>query len=208
MSNYVAYAPKPQSTFTPAPAGQHKAILYGFIDIGTQPTTDRDGNAIQQRQVILQFELHGSKAPLVDGKPPAWQKYFKFSMHEKATLRKVVEALTDTVHHNNVYGDGINAAEALGKCCTLQLVEAKKQDGSTTTKMGGILPLDAELTKPEQVNPTRFFSLDAFNPEVFETFPQKLQETIMRSPEYAAAVKGVLAAVTDAVDENFPFDNE
>lgn len=212
MTNVELYAPKPQSTFELAPVGQHKAILYGFVDMGTQDTQNMKGEDVKQRQVLLQFELHGKNAPMVDGKPPMYSKRLTYSMHEKATLRHIVEAITNTTHSNNTYGDGIAIHPAIGGCFMLQLKETDKKDGSKGRAIQAVMPVDPDAPTPERVNPIRVFSLDAFDAQVFESLPQKLQEVIQKSPEYAKAIDSVMSgekpAIQPAVNEAAPFDDE
>ncbi|MET4294743.1 hypothetical protein ABIB06_006576 [Bradyrhizobium sp. LB8.2] len=208
-------APKPTSTFQLAPIGQHKAILYGLIDVGTQDTKNMKGEDVKQRQIYAQLELHGKNAPLIDGKPPVFSKRLTFSMHEKATLRAIIEAITNTTHSGNVYGDGIDILPAVGGACLLQLAESKKPDGSEGRKIQAVMPVDPDAPKPERVNPLRTFNLDAFDQTIFEGLPQYMRELIAKSPEYQAlngnainAAQSEIAAGTPAAVTDAPFDDE
>lgn len=208
-------APKPANNFQLAPVGQHKAILYGLIDVGTQDTKNMKGEDVKQRQIHMQLELHGKNAPLVDGKPPVYSKRLTFSMHEKATLRAIIEAITGTTHSGNVYGDGIDILPAVGGCCMLQLAEAKRPDGSDSRKIQAVMPVDPDAPKPERVNPLRVFNLNEFDQTIFEGLPQFLKELIAKSPEYQslngdaidAAQKEIAAGAKPAVGDA-PFDDE
>lgn len=205
------YAPKPTSNFQLAPAGQHKAILYGLVDVGTQDTKNMKGEDVKQRQVIAMFELHGKNAPLVDGKPPVYSKRLTFSMHEKASLRAIVEAITGTTHNGNVYGDGIDIMPAIGGACLLQLAETKKPDGSEGRKIQAVMPVDPDAPAPERVNDLRVFSLmdGAYDDSKYQNLPTYMKELIAKSPEYQAANGNAIAAVTEAATKgDAPFDDE
>jgi hypothetical protein len=198
------YAPKPESNFVLAPVGIHKAILYSLIDVGTHEEKDMKGNPKMTRKLIAQFELHGKAAPLIDGKPPVYQRWLTFSMHEKSKLRQIVDAITGQNDPSNTYGDGIDVEAALGGCFQLQLVADKKPDGGETRKIGSVSPVDPDAPMPVRVNPLRkLFLMDGeFNAELYASLPEKLRAMIEKSPEFAALTG------SPRVNEAAPFDDE
>lgn len=146
-------------------------------------------------------------APHVDGKPPVFSKRLTFSMHEKATLRAVVEAITNTTHSGNVYGDGIDLMPAIGGACLLQLTENKKPDGSEGRKIQAVMPVDPDAPKPERVNPIRTFNLDAYDDTIYQGLPQFLKDLIAKSPEYQAANGNAIEAAMPGINPDAPFDD-
>ncbi len=198
------YAPKPERTFTLAPVGLHKAILYGLVDIGTHQNIDpKTKQPKLERQVVLMFELHGRNAPAIDGKPPIYTRRLKFSMHEKANLRKIVEALTGLTYVGNEYGDGIDIEPALGQTCQMQIVESKKANGEEGRQIGSLAPIDPDAPLPVRFNPLVQFSLVGFDAAVFNTLSPYLQKLITESPEFGE----VGQVPRPSPDDNNPFDD-
>ncbi|MGI0025477.1 MAG: phage replication initiation protein, NGO0469 family, partial [Nitrososphaera sp.] len=80
----MSLKPDRSESFKPAPDGLHTAICINVIDLGMQTTAW--GN---KRQVILSFEL--SSVLMDSGKPYVVSKTFTNSLHEKGSLRAILE---------------------------------------------------------------------------------------------------------------------
>lgn len=197
------YAPKPESTFVLAPVGIHKAILYSLVDVGTHTELDMKGQPKNTRKLIAQFELHGKAAPVIDGKPPIYQRWLTFSMHQKSKLRQIVDAITGVNDPSNIYGDGIDVEAALGGCFQLQLVADKKPDGSETRSIGSVSPVDPDAPTPQRVNQLRklFLIEGAFNAETFASLPEKVRTLIQESPEFAAVTGSPVVSANNPVGD-------
>ena len=81
--------PSEGGSFTPVPAGSHLAVCYRIIDLGTQKVVFQNENKFL-RKVMVSWELPDEK--MDDGRPFVISKRYTWSMHEKATLRKHLEA--------------------------------------------------------------------------------------------------------------------
>ena len=85
------FLPQPTEggNFEPAPAGTHVAICYRVIDLGTQESV-YNGEKKSARKVLISWELPNEEK--ADGKPFVISATYTWSMHEKSTLRKTLEA--------------------------------------------------------------------------------------------------------------------
>src|SRR5271168_3727728 len=85
------FLPKPSDNgnFELTPAGTFLALCYRFIDRGTQ-ISEFMGEKKTRREVMISWELVGEV--MSDGRPFSASKTYTLSMHEKATLRKDLEA--------------------------------------------------------------------------------------------------------------------
>src|SRR6185295_11438565 len=82
--------PRPNETeFELAPAGTHMAVCYRVIDLGTQSGTYM-GKPKSQHKILVSWELPDEK--MKDGRPFTIGQRYTWSMSEKATLRKHLEA--------------------------------------------------------------------------------------------------------------------
>lgn len=171
--------------FTPPPAGGHIATCYRVIDLGTQHT-DHQGQAKLQRKVLLSWEITDER--MDDGKPFVVSKRYTFSSHEKATLRKDLEAWRGLAFKETDFGPGgFNIRNLLGKPCMLSIVHAERE-GKTYANIASLskLPKNMEATAPESEIIYLSLDPDEFNPGTMEKLSEGLKEQIRKSPEYAA----------------------
>lgn len=198
----VSYLPEPTEggNFTPAPAGTHPAICYRFIDLGTQ-TTNFDK---RQRKVMLSWEITDPELRTEDGKPFTVSQRYTWSMHEKATLRKTLEAWRGTPFIKTDFGpDGFSVRKLIGIGCLLSILHEPREGGGVYANINGVMKLPKGMEPGKLESPTAFLSLDEadFDREVFNGLSDKLQETIKASPEYGFLTRPHQAA--DFVPPNF-----
>jgi hypothetical protein len=180
------YLPKPSEggTFELAPAGTHIAICYRFIDRGTQ-MTEYMGERKTRREIMLTWELCNEM--MSDGRPFSASKTYTWSMNEKATLRKDLEAwrgksfVDDDFEGPNAF----NTKKLLGAPCMLSIIHETKND-RTFAKVSSIGKLTRGVTVPPLVNAQAYLALcqDGWNPEAFSNLSEKMREIISASPEY------------------------
>jgi hypothetical protein len=184
------FIPQPTEggNFEPAPAGTHIGICYRVIDLGTQETT-YNGEKKSARRVLISWELPNEK--MADGKPFTISNTYTWSMHEKATLRKHLEAwrgqaFTDADFRGPTAFDVRNI---LGKACTLVVVHAQKGDRTyaNVTSVGKAMKGAAT---PALVNGTVYLWLhpERFDDTVFAGLSETLRTKVTASPEYAELV--------------------
>lgn len=176
--------------YTPPPAGNHFAICFRFIDLGTQ-MVEWKGTQKTQRKVLLSWELpnelmtEGERA----GQPFTIGRRYTWSMHEKANLRHDLEnwrgrKFTD---EDFVGPKRFNTKNLLGKACMLSVVH-ETREGNTYANISSVAALPKGMVSqvPAPNNPMVYFALepDSFDASVLEAMSDKLKETITGSPEY------------------------
>jgi len=186
--------------FEKVPAGNYLARCFAVIDLGTQLHKGFQGAEDRlQRDVRLSFELPTEKMEgiydeKVKGKPFAVHANCKQSLHIKANLRKLLEGWRGKKFTAESI-ETFDPKKLVGLPCRLTLVE-----NGDYTNIDSISPLSSVEDKktkkkvpescPKQINPSMFFSLDEFDPEVFKKLGKKTQEKIQLSPEYKIAIGG------------------
>lgn len=207
-------ATKPQSNYTPPPAGMHVARCYRLIDLGTQPKSYQGKPTGEARKIMASWELLGDER-MDDGKPFTISKSWFLSMHEKASLRKDLESwrgkpFTAEEEHS------FDVSKLLGAYCLLNVVQEAGADGNTYTQIKAITPLIKGMPKPDPVNDNFIFDADEPDMAAFEKFSDKMKETISSSREWKARRAGTRPATTatgttnsgsgfDDMDDDIPF---
>jgi len=197
--------------FQPTPAGNHVAICYRFIDLGTQ-LIEWQGVKKTQRKVLISWELpnelmtEGEKA----GEPFSIGKRYTWSMHEKANLRNDLESWRGKKFTDDDFAGPtrFNVKNIVGKPCMLSVVHDAK-DGTTYSNITNVAAMPKGMPMPKAVNKPVYFSLmpEFFDNSVLEGISEKLQETIKNSPEYKEIIDGVKPRLVDRDfdDSEIPF---
>lgn len=178
--------PKPSESgsFELTPAGTFVAVCYRFIDRGTQ-VAEFMGDRKIRREVMISWEL--ADELMADGRPFAASKTYTWSMHEKATLRKDLEAWRGKAFTDDDF-DGPNAfntKKLLGAPCMLTITHETK-DGKTYAKISSIGKLMRGMTPPPLVNPIQYLALteEGWDASVYGALSDKMKSVISASPEY------------------------
>lgn len=181
--------------FKKVPPGVYVARCFSLIDMGTQISDGQYGQK-EQHKIRIGFEVFGEDdngAPLtvvLDGKemPLTINKTYTLSLHEKAGLRKDLAAWRGR-DFTDEEAKGFDISKLLNVYCMLN-VTLSENNGKTYTNIAGITPLPQALknAKPEAVHELVAFDLDNPDWSVFQSFHEKLQDTIKQSPEFAQAV--------------------
>lgn len=197
--------------FAQAPIGTHVARCVQVVDIGTQ-TGEYNGQPNQRRQCVIGFELPTELMPDGNfaGQPFKVSKFYTASLSEKANLRRDLESwrgkpfTAEELH-------GFDAANLIGKPCLVTVVANDK--GKSVIKAVTGLPKGTVV--PAQVNASVFFSLDKFDPVVYEGLSKGFKKLIEESPEYtqmfnASSPKASTAPVKGGnaladMDDDIPF---
>jgi len=107
-------------------------------------------------------------------------------MHEKATLRKSLEAWRGMAFTERDFGpNGFDIKNVLGKACTLSVVHTSK-NGNTYANISSIGKVMKGIAVPERVNPLVYQWLvpERWDAKVFSELSANLQAKIMASPQY------------------------
>jgi hypothetical protein len=201
--------------FKHAPQGVFIGRCYSLIDLGTQLTNGQYGEKLQHK-IRIAWELFGEDeqgAPLtvdVDGKemPMTISKNYHVSLHKKAGLRRDLAAWRGR-DFTEEEAKAFDVLKLLGAFCMIN-VTISETNGKTYSNVSGITPLPGALknSKPAPVHKNVIFDLDTPDMQVFDTFYEKLQETIKKSPEWAKATKAPIGSTGsgfDDIPEDCPF---
>lgn len=160
--------------------GTYTARCVRLIDIGTQ-TSEYQGKANSRRQVVIAWELPDALMEDGDsaGKPFLVSSFYTASLGEKANLRHDLVSWRGREFSEEELS-GFDLVNILGKPCMLSIVQNEK--GKSIIK--GVMALPKGSAVGAQINTSLYFSLDEFNPTIFETLPKFYKERIAASPEY------------------------
>ena len=180
--------------FKKVPPGVYIGRCYSLIDLGTQLTSGQYGEKLQHK-IRIGWELFGEDEAgqpltiMVDGKemPLTISKSYTVSLHEKAGLRKDLAAWRGK-DFTEEEAKAFDVSKLLGAFCMVNATTSET-NGKTYTNVAGLTPLPGALrnSKPAPVHENVMFDLDAPDMKVFDSFHEKLQDAIRKSPEWAKA---------------------
>lgn len=199
--------------FKRVPAGVFIGRCYSLIDLGTQLSTGQYGDKLQHK-IRIGWELFGedengeSLTVDVDGRemPMTISKSYTVSLHEKSGLRKDLAAWRGR-DFTDEEAKAFDVSKLVGAYCMVN-VTTSETNGKTYSNVAGLTPLPGALknAKPAAVHDHVIFDLDAPDMVAFNSFHEKLQEAIKRSPEWARHAKSSPAAQSYSDDpEEIPF---
>jgi hypothetical protein len=182
MSLTIQATSAPAREFEIAPAGNHVAICYAMVDMGQQKV-EYNGEEKLQRKVYIGWEL--SNEQMADGRPFMVSRQFTMSLHEKSTLRAVLESWRGRPFTDDELM-GFDLKNILGKPCMVNVVHATGNNGRTYANVKSIATMPKGMPVPEQINPTMLFEFgdQGYDEAAFATLPQWLQTKIMESKEF------------------------
>jgi hypothetical protein len=197
----VRYTP----SYEPIDDGSYVARLNFIIDMGTQET-----NFGEKPQVSLGFELLDCETS--SGVPPVVSRTFTVSLHEKSTLRPVIETLKQGKLTADELREGIDMKALLGAACLVEM-EQTEREGKVFSNIKSISRVPKGTKVPPAVSDTKFFSLDPdeFDEEVLEGLHEKRQAKIKGTVEYARAIAppppppGKRPSIHDELNDGIPF---
>ncbi|UOF76827.1 hypothetical protein [Caudoviricetes sp.] len=196
------------------PQGVFIGRCYGLIDLGTQLTNGQYGEKMQHK-IQLRWELFGEDNegnPLtidVEGvqMPLTISKSYTVSLHEKSGLRRDLAAWRGR-DFSDEEAKAFDVSKLLGAYCMVNVTESSR-DGKTYSNVSGLTPLPGALkaSKPQPVHENIVFDLDKPDVGVFQSFHEKLQEAIKRTPEWSKFGKHQQPSSTSFTpsDDDTPF---
>lgn len=199
--------------FKRVPQGVFIGRCYSLVDLGTQFTDGQYGPKSQHKMKIG-WELfgedeHGAELTVdVDGKtmPMTISKTYTVSLHEKAGLRRDLSAWRGK-DFTEEEAKSFDVEKLVGAYCMLN-VTTSETNGKTYSNVAGLTPLPGALknAKPAAVHTPVLFDLDKPDMRVFDTFHEKLQEAIKRSPEWAKS-QGLKPSPASSGFDDLPSDD-
>lgn len=181
-------APK-SSTSTPAPAGNHPARCYAVVDLGTHTDEGQYGVKVQ-RKIRLSWELPDELHVFRDENGPepfAVHQTYTFSTHEKATMRKNLEAWRGRAFTDHEL-KSFELKSLIGVPCLLNVVHVTKGE-KTYANVKGISPVPKGLTVTPAINKPTYFEI-SMGPDsaAYASLPQFLREIIAKCHEWTGKV--------------------
>lgn len=177
------YLPQPTASndFELPPAGgPYVAVCTRVIDLGTQFSEFYNKSS---HKLMLGWEL----ADMADsqGRPYQIAKRYTLSMHEKAQLRKDLEAWRGAPFVASDFGPGgFEIAKLLGKPC--QMMISHSEGGERTyANVSALMKLGKGMVAPEAISPLEYIALNAeeFDRAAFDQLSDGLKRVICESPE-------------------------
>lgn len=189
----------------PAPIGTHLAFCFGLVDVGTQTSTF-DGEMKAAHKVWIWFELTEEKQP--DGKPLTVGTFASVSLHEKATLRKWLEAWRGKAFTPDEL-KGFKLTNIVGVPCMVTIAHKPKKSGGISDIVQSVTapPKGVKPSAPMQ-NPRTILDLDTFDKPTYDALPNFLKDMIHKSPEGLKAVPHPSAATGGSTNGSGPYDPE
>ncbi|KFB11076.1 phage replication initiation protein, NGO0469 family [Nitratireductor basaltis] len=186
------YVPKDEAPkFDPCPQGTHTARCFRFVDLGSHEQKYQGESKGLKRLVMLSFEIPGER--MDDGRPFTISKRYTWSMHEKSTLRKHLEAWRGKKFQESDLGPGgFDIRNVLGKTCTITVVHRENHEGDVFAAIDSIGAPMKGITLPEQENETVYVALEPkfFEQAEYNKLSDKMKDFIAQSPEWSRILDG------------------
>ena len=183
-----------------APAGNHRAICCGVIDLGTQTIDFKNGKPPEDKhRVLLRWELADEAD--AEGRPLLISEEFTASLHENANLRTFLV---------NWRGRAFTPAElarfdlasVLGQPCLLSVVHEVSKAGRAFAKVKSAARLPRATPAPEPYFEAIHYQVEDGAP------PATLPEWITKKIEASRERSSGLGAGTDPVPAGAPADDD
>lgn len=168
------------------PSGTHVARCYMMIELGTV-TEPYMGEMKTAKKVRIQWELPLEKKEFKPGegeKPFVIGQDFTLSLHEKSTLRRLLESWRGKSFSDEEI-KAFDLTKLLGVPCLISVLNENK-NGKTYAKISGVSPLAKGMNCPPQINPTMELAYDKFDFQKYNTLPNFVKEKMSKTPEYAS----------------------
>lgn len=189
------------NNFKTVPAGVFIGRCFELIDLGTQTNETGQYAGNRAHKIKIGFELFGDDedgSPLtveVEGKgemPLTIAKDYTMSLNPKANLRKELAAWRGK-DFSDEEAKAFDVSKLIGVYAMVNVTHKTNAQGKERANISGLSPLPSALrsAKPAPVHANRIFDLDTPDMDIFATFYEYLQETIKKSPEWAAHLKPV-----------------
>lgn len=165
------------------PEGTHTARCFSIVHTGTRT----DENYKTSKNIVrITFELPEERAVFKEGdneKPFVISKKYNLSLNEKATLRKDLESWRGK-EFTPEESKGFDITKLLGLPCMVSVVHKTADNGNVYANVTSVTKPPKSVTVPEAENKTFLFSVDNFDQEAFDNFPDFIKDEIMESNEY------------------------
>jgi hypothetical protein len=166
---------------TPAPEGNHLAVCYSMIELGTREE-EIEGKKKKRHKVLLNWELTDERTE--DDEIVTISKEYTLSMSEKSNLRKDLTSWRGKAFEPEQARE-FDITVLLGVPCMLNVIHCvAKSSGNIYDKISSIGSLPKSIPKPVQINDNYEFCLDPFDQEKFDKLPDFITDKIKKSDQY------------------------
>lgn len=192
--------------FKPTPEGQHVMVCSRVIDLGTQ-RSEFNGEVKHARKVLIVWELPNERTD--DGKPLIHSEKFTWSFHEKANLRKTLEAWRGRKFKDEDFSgppNGFHIKNVIGVPCYGQVVHDQGNNGKTYANLSSLMAFPGKRDEwPKVEGEQLFFDLDNYDETTFGKLSEYWQGVIKQSPEWGDMQSGTRKEERQLVDDEIPF---
>lgn len=202
-------AKQPEQKFDLVPAGNHLAICYQMIEIGTEER-EYNGEKKNAYMVRIVWELCNEKKvfnPEKGEQPFSIGKDYTLSMHEKATLRHDLQSWRGKAFTDEE-ASSFDITKLLGKPCMLNVIHKTSKTGNNYSTIAGVTAVPKGMPVAAQVNPSFVFSYDQWDDQKFAALPEWLRKRIESTPEFKRRLEGPPVGdepFTDVANDDLPF---
>jgi hypothetical protein len=167
-------------------AGSHVARIVKIIEIG-RTTYTYLGEEKQKYAVEFTFELPNELRVFNEDKgeqPFVVSHEYNLSRYEKAKLMIHLGSLENKVFTEDEMLD-LDVASYIGRACMITLVHKVSKKGNTYANVQSVSSVPKGLKVPEIMNVPLVWDYDTnFDLDVFDSFPEWLQEKIQGTPQW------------------------
>lgn len=169
---------------SPIEAGAHIARCVGVIDLGVQ---HNDFNGRDHERVRIIFELPEERTQVDGEDKPRWlSKPYTASLHEKASLRKDLEAWRGKPFTQEELA-GFDLKSVIGVPCILTVVNGEGKNGGVFAKIAAISKIMKGMAVPPLENEPICFDMDGDDAEdVLKKLPTWMRDEIEKSVTWKA----------------------
>lgn len=140
------FARKPESTFTPCPEGLHHAVCVDVVDLGIVTGAFGDKHKVR---LVWQIEEENDKLRRFTAR-----KQYNNTLHEKATLRKDLEAWRGRKFTEDELR-GFDLEKLVSVNCQIQVVHDISDEGTTYANVQAVVPAPKNIPKLVPLDYTR-----------------------------------------------------
>ena len=185
-----------ETEFQLVPEGQHLAICYSIIDLGTLPESYQGQAPKPTRKVVFSFEFPNETA-IIEAVPQRMRlsEEFTASIGTSSNLRKCLIGWRGQNFTDQEDKEGWDPFQMLGKPCLAQVIHKKaKTSGKERAEIVQFSPVADGTQIPGFENPLIKFSWDHFNRETLMKLPEWIRTKTEQSSQYKTGVNVQMAA--------------
>lgn len=161
--------------FDPVPEGSHLAVCDMFVDLGLQDTNFGTKHKIYLRWQIPSLRMKWEKDGVEHEGPMAIGSKFTLSLHEKATLRQILQSWRGKAFTSEELKK-FDVTTILGKPCLITVTHSPKDGGGVYANVGAVAKLPTGIPAPTLEGETILY--DADNLDTFDKLRPWLQDMV------------------------------